>query len=119
MIIWSKICKLIIFSTFPLNLAESVNGGSSIPVNGEDAAVRFAKLKGTLEKLRIQARLDKLRELNQSRTIELSYLRHELAEFKAHYDHLVSVGQLLPLKELNCFYTGKEIEGDQKNIGRL
>ncbi|KAA0188755.1 Laminin subunit gamma [Fasciolopsis buskii] len=100
-------------------LTESVNGGSSIPVNGEDAAVRFAKLKGTLEKLRIQARLDKLRELNQSRTIELSYLRHELAEFKAHYDHLVSVGQLLPLKELNCFYTGKEIEGDQKNIGRL
>ncbi|VDP75394.1 unnamed protein product [Echinostoma caproni] len=93
-------------------LAESANGGSSVPVNGEDATVRFAKLKAVYEKLRIQARLEKLRELNQSRTIELTYLRHELAEFKAHYKHLVAVDSLLPLNEVNCFYSGKEIEGD-------
>ncbi|TPP57450.1 Laminin gamma 1 [Fasciola gigantica] len=98
-------------------LTESANGGSSTPVNGEDAAVRFAKLKIAFEKLHIQARLDKLRELNQSRTIELAYLRHELAEFRAHYKHLVAVNSLLPLNEVNCFYTGKEIEGDVQNIG--
>ncbi|GAA56282.1 laminin subunit gamma-1 [Clonorchis sinensis] len=93
-------------------LTESAGGASTVPVNGEDAATRFAKLKTSFEELRITDRLEQLRRLNESRSIEIAFMRKELGEFKAHYQHLVVVNGLLPTKDLNCFYSGKEIEGD-------
>ncbi|TGZ71892.1 hypothetical protein CRM22_002398 [Opisthorchis felineus] len=93
-------------------LTESAGGASTVPVNGEDAATRFAKLKASFEELRITDRLEQLKRLNESRTVEIAYMRKELGEFQAHYKHLVVVNGLLPTKDLNCFYSGKEIEGD-------
>ncbi|KAF7233282.1 hypothetical protein EG68_04815 [Paragonimus skrjabini miyazakii] len=93
-------------------LTESTGKGSGAIVNGEDAATRFARLKATLKNLRLSDRMTQLHKLNYSRTIELDYLRNELDEFKAHYEHLRMVNTLLPLRDSGCFYTGKEIEGD-------
>ncbi|KAF6780036.1 hypothetical protein AHF37_00449 [Paragonimus kellicotti] len=97
-------------------LTESTGKGSGAIVNGEDAATRFARLKTTLENLRLPDRMAQLHKLNYSRTIELDYLRNELDEFKAHYEHLRMVNTLLPLRDSGCFYTGKEIEGDIPNF---
>lgn len=80
-------------------------------MDGPDAAARFSQLKKHAEALRLGERLAVLRELNRTRTIELQYLRKELGEFGANLEHLKRVEELLPNKDLGCFYTGKGIEG--------
>ncbi|CAH8589766.1 unnamed protein product [Dicrocoelium dendriticum] len=93
-------------------LTESASGESTPVTNGEDAATRFHRLKSSMEQLRLPDRLNLLRKLNTSRTLEIGSIRMYLEEFKAHYEHLRVVNTLLPLRDVNCFYTGKEIEGD-------
>ncbi|VDQ13995.1 unnamed protein product [Trichobilharzia regenti] len=82
-------------------------------ITSEDAATRFSNLKNDFIKLQLNERLTLLKQLNESRTTEMFYLRKQINEYRLHYEHLLRVDSLLPTIEAGCFYTGKGIEGDE------
>ncbi|VDK31970.1 unnamed protein product [Dibothriocephalus latus] len=77
-----------------------------------DGAARFKAIKEAGTRMEIDRRLEELKTLNTSRSNELSYLKYEIGEFEANAQHLAKLFELLPkLKPLECFYSGKQIEG--------
>ncbi|KAH8869207.1 Laminin subunit gamma-1 [Schistosoma japonicum] len=105
---------------FKEQLTETTKPGiiSKPTITGEDAATSYAKLKDDLVKIRLNQRLNILKQLNTSRTTELFYLSRQINEYKLHYEHLQHIDSLLPTIEAGCFYTGKGIEGDEYERNR-
>lgn len=85
-----------------------------------DGAARFKEIKEETERLKVDERIEYLRNINHSRVSEMEYMRdYELKEFDANAKHLTRIAELLPLlNHQRCFYSGKNIEGSRRRKKR-